>query len=120
MESDRAAGLGAAAVEPLSAALRDADPVVIVEVLSPSTEAEDRGVKLPAYRRLASVRDILLVASDGPAVEHYVRQGEQWTIADRGPGETVTRTIDPGARVPTWVLTLTLRQVVPERARAAT
>lgn len=65
------------------------DPVVIVEVLSPATEAEDRGVKLPAYRRLASVQDILLVASDRVAVEHYARQGERWLIADRGPGEIV-------------------------------
>ena len=65
------------------------DPVVIVEVLSPSTEAEDRGVKLPAYRRLASVQDVLLVASERVAVEHYARHGEQWLIADRGPGESV-------------------------------
>ena len=63
--------------------------VVIVEVLSPSTEAEDRGVKLPAYRRLASVQDILLVGSDRVAVEHYVRQDGQWVIADFWPGETV-------------------------------
>ena len=65
------------------------DPVVIVEVLSPSTEAEDRGVELPDYRRLVSVQDILLVASDRVAVEHYARQGGQWVIADRGPGETI-------------------------------
>ncbi|MFO1048205.1 MAG: Uma2 family endonuclease [Geminicoccaceae bacterium] len=65
------------------------DPVLIVEVLSPTTEAEDRGVKLPAYRRLASVQDILLVASDRVTVEHYARQGERWSIADRGPGESV-------------------------------
>jgi Uma2 family endonuclease len=71
--------------------------VVIVEVLSPSTEAEDRGVKLPAYRRLTSVQDILLVASDRPAVEHYVRQGRQWVIVDRGPGETVKLTALPVA-----------------------
>ena len=71
------------------------DPVVIVEVLSPSTEAEDRGVKLPAYRRLTSVRDILLVGSDRVAVEHYVRQDGQWVIADFGPGETVRLTALP-------------------------
>ena len=65
------------------------DPVLTVEVLSPSTEAEDRGVKLPDYRRLASVQDILLVASDRVAVEHCARQGERWLIADRGPGGIV-------------------------------
>src|SRR4051794_18805426 len=65
------------------------DPVLIVEVLSPSTEADDRGVKLRAYRRLASVQDILLVASDRPAVEHYARAGESWTLTDLGPGDAV-------------------------------
>jgi Uma2 family endonuclease len=65
------------------------EPGLIVEVLSPSTEAEDRGVKLPAYRRLASVQDILLVASDRPAIEHYRRKGDEWTLADLGLGESI-------------------------------
>jgi Uma2 family endonuclease len=65
------------------------DPVLIVEILSPSTEADDRGVKLRAYRRLPSVQDILLVASDRPAVEHYARSEERWLLADLGPGDTV-------------------------------
>lgn len=63
------------------------DPVLIVEVLSPSTEADDRGVKLRAYRRLPSVRDILLLASDRPVAEHYARAGERWLLTDLGPGD---------------------------------
>ncbi|MEK0082095.1 Uma2 family endonuclease [Benzoatithermus flavus] len=65
------------------------DPVVIVEILSPSTEADDRGIKLRAYRRLPSVQHILLVATDRPAIEHYARAGEHWRLRDLGPGDTV-------------------------------
>jgi hypothetical protein len=52
-------------------------------------------VKLPAYRRLALVQDILLVASDRVAIEQYARQGEQWVLTDRGLGETVRLTALP-------------------------
>ena len=65
------------------------DPVLIVEVLSPSTAAEDRGVKLPAYRRLASVQDILLLTSDRAAIEHYVRRGDRWELVDAGPDDVI-------------------------------
>jgi Uma2 family endonuclease len=37
------------------------DPILIVEILSPSTEADDRKVKLPDYRRLPSVAEIVLI-----------------------------------------------------------
>lgn len=68
------------------------EPVLVVEVLSPSTEAEDRGVKLPAYRRLASVQDILLVASDRAAIEHYVRRDDRWELVDVGAGDVIRLT----------------------------
>lgn len=65
------------------------EPILIVEVPSPSTQADDRGVKLRAYRRLPSVRHILLLASDQPAAEHYARSGERWLLTDLGPGDTL-------------------------------
>lgn len=37
------------------------DPVLIVEVLSPTTEDTDRKVKLPAYRQLSNVKEIVLI-----------------------------------------------------------
>lgn len=40
------------------------DPVVIVEILSPSTESHDRRVKLPDYRLIPSVEEIVLIAQD--------------------------------------------------------
>ncbi len=50
------------------------NPKVIVEVLSPTTEAYDRGEKFVRYRQLKSLSDYILVAQDRPSVEHYVRQ----------------------------------------------
>lgn len=63
---------GAMQTEP---AARDVlvNPTVVVEVLSPSTEAYDRGVKWEAYQRLPSLTDYLLVSQTQPRIEHYRR-----------------------------------------------
>ncbi len=58
------------------------NPVVIVEVLSASTEAYDRGEKFAHYRRLESLQEYLLVAQDKVRLEHYVRQGSQWVLSE--------------------------------------
>jgi len=59
------------------------NPTLIVEILSPSTEAYDRGRKFAQYQRLASLREYVLVAQDQPRVERYVRQpdGSQWLLS---------------------------------------
>jgi Uma2 family endonuclease len=58
------------------------NPNVIVEVLSDSSEAYDRGKKFEQYRTLASLSDYMLVAQDKALVEHYSRQpGERWLLA---------------------------------------
>jgi Uma2 family endonuclease len=54
------------------------DPFLIVEILSPSTERHDRRVKLPAYRQISAVQEILLIASDGLYAELHKRSGAQW------------------------------------------
>jgi len=54
------------------------DPFLIVEILSPSTERHDRRVKLPAYRQIATVQEIVLIASDGLYAELHRRAGGQW------------------------------------------
>ena len=58
------------------------NPIVIVEVLSPSTEAYDRGEKFAHYRRLASLQEYLLVSQNQVRIEHYVRQGTQWALSE--------------------------------------
>jgi len=58
------------------------NPMVIVEVLSESTEAYDRGEKFAHYRRLDTLREYVLVAQDKVRVEHYLRDGEQWVLSE--------------------------------------
>jgi len=61
------------------------NPLVVIEVLSPSTEGYDHGEKFHHYRTIPSLREYLLIAQDAYRIEHFVRQGEQhWllTVAD--------------------------------------
>jgi Uma2 family endonuclease len=56
------------------------NPVLIVEVLSESTAAFDRGEKFQAYQQLDSLHEYLLISQDKIFVEQYVRQSrEKWT-----------------------------------------
>ena len=60
-----------------------ANPLVIVEVLSRSTEDYDRGSKFKAYRKLASLRDYLLVDQYSVSVEHFSTDGGgTWYLAE--------------------------------------
>ena len=56
------------------------NPTLIVEVLSESTAAFDRGEKFQAYQQIDSLQEYLLIAQDKPIVEQYVRQSSNaWT-----------------------------------------
>ena len=54
------------------------EPFLIVEILSPSTERHDRRIKLPIYRQLDTVQEIVLIDSDGIYAEVHRRAGVQW------------------------------------------
>ena len=76
---------------PLRPAPHDANaatnPTVLVEVLSPSTEAFDRGEKFAHYRQIPSLHDYVLVGSEVARVEVHHRLGDgSWrlTAAERG------------------------------------
>ena len=58
------------------------NPVLIVEVLSESTQDYDRGRKFEHYRTLPSLAEYLIVAQDHPHIEHYTRQNGGWQLAD--------------------------------------
>ena len=58
------------------------NPTLIVEVLSPSTEAYDRGEKFEHYQQIASLKEYILVSQDKVHVEQYRRQGEQWLLTE--------------------------------------
>ena len=51
------------------------NPTLIVEVLSPTTERDDRIEKFAAYKTLDSLREYVLVAQERPRVDVYTRQG---------------------------------------------
>jgi Uma2 family endonuclease len=65
-----------AAIEIGRQAMRD--PLLIIEILSPSTERHDRQIKLPAYRQIETVQEIVLIASDGIYAELHRRSRAQW------------------------------------------
>jgi Uma2 family endonuclease len=52
------------------------NPTVLAEVLSPSTEAHDRGFKFERYQHLKSLREYVLVSQTTPRVETYLRQAD--------------------------------------------
>ena len=59
------------------------NPIVICEVLSPSTESYDRGLKFQHYRTIDSLKDYILVDQDKILIEHFTRQaGNVWTLRD--------------------------------------
>lgn len=66
-------------------AVRDTltNPVVLIEILSASTERYDRGMKFEHYRTIESLRDYVLVAQDHYHVEHFARQeGGLWLFQE--------------------------------------
>jgi Uma2 family endonuclease len=56
------------------------EPILIVEILSPSTERYDRRVKLPVYRQIESVQEILLIDADGHYAELHRRDDGRWLV----------------------------------------
>ena len=75
-------------------ALEDPDaitnPVVVVEVLSDTTEVYDRGAKAAHYRRLPSLQEYVLVSQAEPLVEVYRRtEAGRWELFEGRPGDLV-------------------------------
>jgi Uma2 family endonuclease len=67
-------------VQPQMAAIPD--PVVVIEVLSPSTLEHDRGRKAYDYRRIGSVQEIVLLSSEQRHVVIWRRRGAKWEVED--------------------------------------
>ncbi|WP_017663274.1 Uma2 family endonuclease [Baaleninema simplex] len=65
-------------------------PKLIVEILSESTEAFDRGDKFQHYRQLESLEEYILVSQTHPAVDVFRRTGDRtWEFQPYTVGETV-------------------------------
>lgn len=67
------------------------NPLVLVEVLSESTEDYDRGTKFTNYRTIASFRDYVLIATDQVLVEYHTRKDDgSWVLREYRAGERFT------------------------------
>ncbi len=58
------------------------DARVVIEILSASTEAYDRGDKFRMYQKLPSLAEYVLVPQDTQAIESYHRRGKKWVRDD--------------------------------------
>lgn len=81
------------------------NPVLIVEVLSESTQAYDRGRKFEHYQTLPSLREYLLVAQDAPRIEQRIRQADGHWLASELSG------LDAGIRLASVDCVLPLAQM---------
>ena len=63
------------------------NPLVLIEVGSPSTEAYDRGEKLEVYKLIPSLREVVLVSCQDRRVEVWRRGDAGWSREAAGPGE---------------------------------
>jgi Uma2 family endonuclease len=74
-----------------------AAPAIIVEVMSPTSEADDTGRKWLAYRKIASLRHYLLVAQHERVVQIHSRAGDLWH--ERFVSEGSIELADPALRL---------------------
>jgi Uma2 family endonuclease len=74
-------------------------PTIVIEVLSPSTIEHDRGRKAYDYRRIPSVQEIVLVASEQRHIVIWRRRGTKWEVEDL-IGDAVLELETVGVRVP--------------------
>ncbi|MEG4631998.1 Uma2 family endonuclease [Microcoleus sp. AR_TQ3_B6] len=65
-------------------------PSLIIEVLSPSTEAADRGIKFAKYRQFSTLQEYVLMQAEQPGVEIFRRnQQGQWVLSEYGLGDSL-------------------------------
>ena len=81
------------------------NPILIVEVLSESTAAFDRGKKFQSYQQIESLQEYLLVSQDEFVVEHYLRQEDgHWLY-------TKVSSLDEAIILPNMKCQLTLKNI---------
>ncbi len=59
------------------------NPTLIIEVLSSSTEGQDRGIKATQYRRIESLQEHVLLSQHEPRIEIFRRQPGQWLLLEQ-------------------------------------
>ena len=81
------------------------NPIVVVEILSESTEGYDRGLKFQNYRSIDSLKEYVLVSQDKASVEKYVKHGDGFWMLSEASG------LDNGITLETIDCTLSLTDV---------
>ncbi|HET6252307.1 MAG TPA: Uma2 family endonuclease [Tepidisphaeraceae bacterium] len=77
------------------------NPTVLFEVLSPSTEAYDRGFKAQGYRRIESLRAYVLVSQDKAHIEIFERDDDgSWSLREAAGLETLLGIPPLGIQLP--------------------
>ena len=81
------------------------NPTLLVEVLSDSTEAYDRGKKFEHYRRIASLREYVLISQKTPTIERFLRNPDDtWTL-------TAVIGLEASIHLPSIEVTLSLAEI---------
>jgi len=70
------------------------NPTLIVEVLSESTEAYDRGRKFEMYRTVPSLREVVYVAQDRQSIDLFRRDNARWALYDPVDGQVTLTSVD--------------------------
>jgi Uma2 family endonuclease len=78
---------------------RVADPTVVVEVLSPTTETHDRIRKWRQYQTIASLQHFVLIAQSERRIEVYTRERDGWQLTVVEPPEDAVALKAVGARL---------------------
>ena len=75
-------------------------PTLVIEVLSPSTQAYDRSQKFALYRRLASLKEYILIDPETLRIEGFRREpDDRWVLADMSQ-DAVMNCASVGCTVP--------------------
>jgi Uma2 family endonuclease len=90
------------------------NPVILIEVLSPSTALVDRNEKLREYRQLSSLQEYLLISQNEPRIERFLRQdADNWLY-------TEVVGLDESISLPSVTCTLALSEVYKKVAFEST
>ena len=97
------------------------NPMVIFEVLSPATEAYDRGKKFKLCSAIESLTDYILIAQDEYWVQHYTRvAGEEWRFSQAFSEDGTVKIPSIGCEIPMREIYLDVEFPNPATLRSRT
>ncbi|MFM9905212.1 MAG: Uma2 family endonuclease [Pyrinomonadaceae bacterium] len=77
------------------------NPLLIIEVLSESTEAYDRGLKFRLYRSIDTLHEYVLISQDQPRIEKYNKKGDGfWVLSETSGIDSELQLESIGVAVP--------------------